>query len=153
MLNSQIDPLDRRILHELTKNARMPIVQLAKKMKISNSLAHQRIQKLKDNKVIDKAVYLLNPETLGYETYAFTQVMLESAKMHTRVQDELRKIPEIVECANIAGRYAILVKIFARNNQHLRDVIYNKITTIDGVEGTNTTIAFEMVFTRSLPVL
>jgi len=50
--------------------------------------------------------------------------MLTDAKHHRKVEMELEKIPEIVECANIAGRYALLVKIFAKNNRHLRDIIY-----------------------------
>ncbi|MEL7020223.1 MAG: Lrp/AsnC ligand binding domain-containing protein, partial [Bacteroidota bacterium] len=62
------------------------------------------------------------------------------------------KIPEIVECVNTAGRYALLLKIYARNNQHLRDIIYEKILPITGIEGTNSTISFETAFVRNVPL-
>ncbi len=78
--------------------------------------------------------------------------MLDNSKVHRKVEEELSEIPEIVECVNIAGRYAILVKIFARDNRHLRDVIYEKIQPIDGVEGTNTTMSFETAFVRTVPI-
>ena len=65
---------------------------------------------------------------------------------------ELKEIPEIVECINIAGRYALIVKIYAKNNRHLRDVIYEKIQQIDGVQETNTIILFERAFVRNIPL-
>ena len=95
---------------------------------------------------------MLEPSTLGYQTSAYTQIMLTNSKLHREVEIELRKIPEIVECVNISGRYALLVKIYARNNKHLRDIIYERILTIEGVEGTNSTICFETVFGRNVPL-
>ena len=78
--------------------------------------------------------------------------MLTNAKHHRQVESELEKIPEIVECINIAGRFALMVKIYARNNRHLRDVIYEKIQPIDGVMETNTIMSFETAFVRSVPI-
>jgi Lrp/AsnC family transcriptional regulator for asnA, asnC and gidA len=68
------------------------------------------------------------------------------------VEEQLKEIPEIVECVNISGRYALLVKIYAYDNRHLRDVIYDQILRIDGVEGTNSTISFETAFVRNVPL-
>lgn len=152
MLDNQLDPIDRRILHELTQDARIPYVQLAKKLHVSNTLVHQRVKKLRDSGVLKQAVYRLDAWGLGYQTSAYTQIMLEEAKLHRAVEGELAKIPEIVECVNIAGRYALMVKIYATDNRHLRDIIYEQILTIAGVEGTNTTIAFETAFNRTVPI-
>lgn len=148
----QLDAFDRRILIELTEDARTPYTQLAKKLKVSNTLIHQRIKKLKSSGLLKKASFNLDPWKLGYQTSAYTQIMLENSKFHRNVEEALSGIPEIVECVNIAGRYALLVKIYAVDNRHLRDVIYEKIHTIDGVEGTNTTISFETAFRRNIPL-
>jgi len=102
---------------------------------------------------MQNATYKLDPYSLGYESSAYTQIMLTHSKHHRRVEEELAKIPEIVECVNISGRYALLVRIYARNNRELRDVIYDKIQPIEGVEGTNTTISFETAFRRNVPLL
>ena len=87
----------------------------------------QRIKKLKEAGILKRATIQLDTWQLGYKTSAFTQIMLDNAKLHRQVERELEKIPEIVECVNIAGRYAILVKIYAMDNRHLRDIIYEKI--------------------------
>ena len=152
MLENQLDPIDILILNELTSDARMPLIQLAKKLKVSNTLVHQRIKKLKELGILKKARYQLDEWKLGYQTSAYTQIILTDSKLHRQVEQEMAKIPEIVECVNIAGRYALMVKIYARNNRHLRDIIYERIQEIEGVEGTNTTISFETAFVRSVPL-
>lgn len=151
MKENQIDAIDVRILEELTIDARVSFVKLAQKLKVSNTLIHQRVKKLKEIGILKKAIYQIDPWRLGYQTSAYTQIMLESAKQHREVEEELAKIPEIVECVNISGRYALLVKIYAKNNRHLRDIIYEKIHTIEGIEGTNSTFSFETAFVRTVP--
>ncbi len=148
----QLDAIDHRILENLTLDARMSFVQLAKKLKVSNTLIHQRVKKMKEAGLLKQAVYKLNSWQLGYRSSAFTQIILSDAKLHRKVEEELYKIPEIVECVNIAGRYALLVKIYAVDNRHLRDIIYERIHTIEGVEGTNSTFCFETAFTRGVPL-
>ena len=152
MKQNQLDPIDLRILNELTVDARIPYIQLAKKLKISNTLVHQRMKRLFEHGIIEKAKYLVDPWQLGFRTSAYTQIMLSDSKMLKKVEAKLSKIKEIVECVNISGRYALMVKIYARNNRHLRDIIYENIHTIDGVEGTNTTISFETAFSRNVPL-
>lgn len=152
MKENQFDPIDLLILKELTADARIPFTQLSQKLKVSNTLIHQRVKKLKEAGIIGKAIYRIEPSILGYQTSAYTQILLTNSKLHREVEAELQKIPEIVECVNISGRYALLVKIYARNNRHLRDVIYERILTIEGVEGTNSTICFETNFVRNVPL-
>ena len=152
MLELKLDAFDKRIIDELTKDARVPLVQLAKKLKVSNTLVHQRIKKLKESGLLVSANYRVDAWKLGYKTAAYTQIMLTNSKELKKVEKILEKIPEIVECVNISGRYALMVKIFAYNNRHLRDIIYDKIQPIEAVEGTNTTISFETAFSRNVPI-
>lgn len=153
MKEIKLDAFDERIISELTQDARIPMIKLATKLKVSNTFVHQRIRKLKESGILENATYRLSPWSLGYQSSAYTQIMLTNAKLHRQVEEELAKIPEIVECVNISGRYALLVKIYAVNNRDLRDVIYEKIQPIEGVEGTNTTVSFETAFRRNVPLL
>jgi len=148
----KLDAFDQRIIEELTNDARMPFIQMAKKLKVSNTLVHQRIKKLKEIGILKNASYQLDAWKLGYKTSAYTSIMLTNSKHHRKVEKYLLDIPEIVECVNIAGRYALMVRIYCYNNRHLRDIIYEKIQPLDGVEGTNTTISFETAFTRNVPM-
>jgi len=144
--------MDYRIVQALTRDARIPFSRLADQLNVSNSLIHQRVRKLQDAGLLTDAVYQVDTEKLGYETSAYCQIILTHGQALQAVVEELRKIPEIVECVNIAGRYAIMVKLFTINNSHLRDIVYDKIQTIDGVEGTNTVMSFETAFSRSVAI-
>lgn len=152
VLKNKFDALDIRIMSELSANARIAFSQLAKNLNVSNSLIHQRVKRLEEMKVLKKAVYLLEPEMLGYNTVAFTQIMVSHARYIPLITKTLQDIKEIVECVNIAGRYAIMVKIYAVSNRHLRDIIYEKIQTVEGIEGTNTLMSFETSFRRTVPL-
>ncbi len=136
----------------MAKDARIPFSRLADKLNVSNTLVHQRVRKLQDAGVLTDPVYKLDAETLGYQTSAYCQIMLSNAKFLRPVVAALKEIPEVVECVNIAGRYAIMVKMYAINNSHLRDIIYEYIQTIDGVEETNTVVSFETSFSRGIPI-
>jgi len=150
-MENQLDPIDKRIMNELILDARIPFVKLASKLKVSNTLIHQRMKKINALGIISNPTYRLKPAKLGYETSSYTSIMLDNSKLIPKVEKALSKIPEIVECVNISGRYALLVKIYAKNNKHLRDIIYERIHTIEGVEGTNSTISFETAFIRNVP--
>lgn len=149
-LNNQIDALDRLILSELIDNARIPFSGLAKKLKVSNSLIHQRVAKLESRGILKSPSYALDAYQLGYETCAFIQIIISQPKFMKLVTHELEKIQEIVECVNTVGRYSMMVKVFAINNRHLRDIVYEKIQVIKGVEETNTMVTFETNFIRSI---
>lgn len=149
---SQFDSLDLRIIEALSKNARIAYSKLAEDLNVSNSLIHQRVRKLRDAGLLKESVFKVDAQRLGYDTCAFCQIMLRNARYLRPVIQELRKIPEVVECVNIAGRYAIMVKLYAINNSHLRDIIYDRIQMIDGVEETNTVVSFETPFTRGIPI-
>lgn len=148
----KLDAFDKRIVDELTKDARVPLIKLAKKLKVSNTLIHQRIKKLKEYGILKNASFQLDPWKLGYKSSAYTQIMLSNSKYMKDVEKKLETIPEIVECVNISGRYALMVRIFTLDNRHLRDIIYDKIQPIEGVDGTNTIFSFETAFRRNVPI-
>lgn len=150
--DSQFDRLDFQIVEQLSANARIAFSQIADQLGVSNSLIHQRVKKLKDSGLLRDAVFTLDPEILGYQTSAYCQLILVHTADIRAIIEELRNIPEITECVNIAGRYDVMLRIYARNNSHLRDIIYDKIQSIKGVEGSNTVIAFETAFNRSVPI-
>ena len=81
------------------------------------------------------------------------QVNLTSTSTHNEVFSKIQQIPEIVECHHISGKYSLLVKIYTFNNEHLKQVIVEKIQSIPEISFTETFISLEMGFERELPVL
>lgn len=150
-----LDALDRKILEMLMKDARVPYLEIARKCRISGAAIHQRMAKMKESGIFRGTQLELDPQRMGYMTCAFigVQVNLTSTSTHEEVFKKISQIPEIVECHHISGKYSLLVKVYTRNNEHLKKVIVEQIQSIPEISFTETFISLEEGFARQLPVL
>ena len=73
--------------------------------------------------------------------------------MYRDVVKKLEKIPEIVECHFTTGPYTMLIKLYARDNEQLMDLLNNKLQAIPGVVSTETLISLEQSLKREIPVI
>lgn len=151
-MENQFDYIDKQILSKLRSDARKAYSQIATELKVSNSLVHQRIKKLTDSGVIKNAEFVLDERALGYKTKSYTGIRLREARFAKNVMAELRKIPEVVESNYVSGNYALFILIFAKDNEHLREVLYEQVHLINGVAGTDTFICFDTGFKRNIPL-
>ena len=149
---SQLDYTDKQILLALKADARKAFSKIADDLKISNSLVHQRIKKMKEDGVIKKADLILDEKKIGYSTKAYVGIRLKEARFATKVVKSLEDIVEVTECNFVSGKYAIFVLVYAKDNDHLRSVLYDQIHEIEGVGGTDSFICFSTNFDRSVPV-
>ncbi|MCQ2188424.1 MAG: Lrp/AsnC ligand binding domain-containing protein [Paludibacteraceae bacterium] len=148
----KIDDLDRQILNIITKNARIPFKDIAEDCEVSRAAIHQRVQRLIDTGVIVGSGYHVNPKTLGYQTCTYIGIKLEKGSMYATVVPELEKIPEVVECHFTTGPYTMMVKLYARDNEDLMDLLNGKIQSIKGVMSTETLISLDMSIKREVPI-
>lgn len=132
------------------KNARIPSKDVAVQCGVSRAAIHQRIQRLIDMKVIVGSGYNVNQKILGYNTCTYIGVRLEKGSMYREVVQELEKIPEVVECHFTTGPYSMLIKLFAKDNQHLMQLLNDKIQHIPGVTETETLISLEQSMNRQI---
>ena len=130
---SQLDYIDKQILLALKADARKAFSKIAEDLNISNSLVHQRIKKMKEDGVIKKADLILDEKKIGYSTKAYVGIRLKEASFANRVVKNLHKIVEVTECNFVSGKYAIFVLVYAKDNDHLRSVLYDQIHEIEGV--------------------
>lgn len=147
-----IDELDEKILKLITKNARIPFLEVARECGVSGAAIHQRVQRLFNIGVVEGSEFVVSPPKLGYNTCAYMGIYLEKAKYHKSVVEALRNIPEIVECHYTTGQYAIFVKIQTKNNVHLKNIIDNEMQEIEGISRTETFMSLEMEFKRQVPI-
>jgi len=148
----QIDDLDRKILSLITKNARIPYLEVARECKVSGAAIHQRIQRLTKMGVITGSEFVISPKKIGFSTCAYVGIFLDSASLYPEVVEELKKIPEITQCHYITGGYSIFIKIFTRNNEDLKHVLHDKVQAIQGISRTETFISLEESFNRQIPL-
>ena len=148
----KIDNLDRQILNIIIRNARIPSKDVALECGVSRAAVHQRIQRLIDMGVITGSGYTVNAKSLGYRTCTYIGVNLLRGAMYRDVVPELMKIPEVVECHYTTGPYTFLLKLVARDNEHLMDILHDKIQMINGVTTTETLISLDNSIQRQIPV-
>ncbi|MBP3638625.1 MAG: Lrp/AsnC ligand binding domain-containing protein [Muribaculaceae bacterium] len=148
----KIDNLDRHILKIVMHNARIPSKDVAVECGVSRAAIHQRIQRMIDLNVITGSGYSVDPHVLGFSTCTYIGVTLERGAMYRDAVPEFEKIPEIVECHFTTGPYTLLLKLYARDNEHLMDLLNNKILMIPGVVGTETLISLDNSISREIPV-
>lgn len=148
----KIDNLDKRILGILSHNARIPFKDVAAECGVSRAAIHQRVQHLIEDGVITGSGFDVNPKSLGYSTCTYVGITLERGSMYKDVVARVVNIPEIVECHFTTGPYTMLVKLYARDNEQLMDLLNNQIQSIPGVVATETLISLEQSIKREVPV-
>ena len=149
----KIDKLDRQILNIISQNARIPFKDVAAECGVSRAAIHQRVQRLIDLGVIVGSGYHVNPKSLGFSTCTYVGISLERGSMYKTVVKELQKIPEIVECHFTTGAYTMLTKVYARDNEHLMDLLNNTMQQIPGVIATETLISLEQSIKKEVPII
>ncbi|MDE7443766.1 MAG: Lrp/AsnC ligand binding domain-containing protein [Muribaculaceae bacterium] len=148
----KIDALDRKILQIVIQNARIASKDVAMVCGVSRAAIHQRIQRMIDMRVITGSGYHVNPKVLGFATCTFVGVNLERGAMYRDVVPHLENIPEVVECHFTTGPYTMLIKLYARDNEHLMTLLNDQIQMIPGVIGTETLISLDNSITREIPI-
>ncbi len=150
LLQVEIDGIDKEILRQLMEDARKPVLQIAHQIGISGPAIHQRIRKLEQSGVISGSKYIVNTKVLGYSTLSFVGIYLEKAARNLETVKELKKIPEVLECHYTTGNWSILIKIICRDNEHLMQLLNNKIQAIEGVSRTETFISLDQQIDRQV---
>lgn len=152
MGHHQIDKLDEKILKMISSDARVPFLEVARECNVSGAAIHQRIQKLYNLGIIKGSEYIIDASKIGYETCAYVGIFLKEPEQFEHVVSELLKIPEVVECHYTTGQYDMFIKIFAKNNKHLLNIIHDKLQPL-GLSRTETLISFNEAFRRHVPIM
>ena len=152
MAIQKLDNLDKQILRMIAEDARVPFLEVARACDVSGAVIHQRIQKLTSMGVLKGSQFIINPEKIGYETCAYIGLNLRNPEKFDDVMVELQKIPEVTECHYTTGNFDMFIKIYAKNNHHLLNIIHDKLQPL-GLASSETLISFNTVFDRQLPVV
>ena len=151
MAHHNLDLLDRKILRLIAEDARIPFLEVARSCNVSGAAIHQRIQKLTNLGILKGSQFIIDPEKVGYETCAYIGLYLQNPAKFDDVVEELKKIPEVVECHYTTGGVDMFSKIYARNNHHLLNVIHDKLQPL-GLSRSETVISFNAAINRQIPI-
>ena len=145
-----LDEFDINIIKELEKDGRMAYSAIASNLKISNTMVHQRINRLTEQGIITGIKPVINEKKIGYDWGAFTGITLKKDHESDRVIEALKNIPEITECYYITGSFTLYIKMIAKNHEHMRKILYEKIDSIPRIAKTDSIIELVCAFKRNV---
>lgn len=143
----ELDPIDRKILDELTADARVTIAELARRVSLSKTPVAARIRHLEEIGLITGYRAVLSPLKLGLSHVTFVEVRLSDTRERAlqAFNEAVRKIPEVEECHMIAGGFDYLLKVRSRTIEDYRRIMAESLSSLPNVHSTSTYVAMEAV--------
>ena len=142
---ADIDSTDRRILDALQRSGRVTQVEISREVGLAPSAVLERMRKLESRGVIRGYTAILNPKAAGLGMLAFVAVRTAEVAGEDKVGRDLAKVPEVLEVHHVAGDDCYLLKVRARDAEHLGQLLRQQIASAQSVTSTKTTIVLETV--------
>jgi Lrp/AsnC family leucine-responsive transcriptional regulator len=151
--NAPLSDNDNRLLRVLQQDGRRSYADLGTELGMAGPSVHERVKKLESRGVIRGYSVDLNPAAVGLGVLAFTWVTQAPGTITADLVPDFASIPEIEECHHIAGEADFILKIRARDMEHLGAVV-RRVQTTANVFATETDVVFTTAFERRpLPIV
>ncbi len=128
-----LDDLSKAIIEQLQQDGRRPYASIGKAIGLSEAAVRQRVQKLIDGGVM-QIVAVTDPLTLGFRRQAMIGVRCEGDTR--KVAQELADMTEVDYVVLTAGAFDLIVEVVCVDDDHLLDVINQRIRSIPEVRST-----------------
>ena len=149
----KLDEVDLRILTILYQNADITNKELAAQIGIAPSTCLERVKRLKQNGVIKNAFIDVNLKTIGGNIEAIAAIRLQpyNKEVVNQLRDDLLQLPEILSMYHMGGSYDYFIHMSLRDSEHLRNFVFEAITSRDEVTTVETSLIFEHSRSGILP--
>lgn len=149
----KLDAVDKKILAALQENGRMALSAIAERVGVAPATVHERLAKLRASGVVKGFVVNVDPQALGYTVTALVHVRVDLSPPLEKTVEELSAIPEVEEVHLITGEYDLVVKVRARNTQHLQELLLNRLHKVSGFVRSATEVCLSSPLERLGPVI
>lgn len=149
----KLDAVDKKILAALQENGRMALSAIAERVGVAPATVHERLAKLRAAGVVKGFVVKVDPQALGYTVTALVHVRVDLSPRLEKTVEELSAIPEVEEVHLITGEYDLVVKVRARNTQHLQELLLNRLHKVSGFVRSATEVCLSSPLERLGPVI
>lgn len=143
----KLDAIDRKIIDQLTHDARQPIAEIARRVGLSKTPVAARIRHLEEIGLITGYRAVLNPIQMGLSHVAYVEVKVSDTRQAAlaKFNAAAKLVPEIEECYMIAGGFDYLLKVRSSDIADYRRIMGEKISALPYVNSTSTYVAMEAV--------
>ena len=145
--NDPVSQTDARVLRILQVDGRRSYADLGTDLGMAGPSAHERVKKLEAKGIIRGYAANVDPRAVGLGVLAFTWVTQAPGTITVDLMPRFADIAEIEECHHLAGEADYILKIRARDMEHLGEVV-RRIQTTPNVFSTQTDVVFSTGFER-----
>jgi Lrp/AsnC family leucine-responsive transcriptional regulator len=144
---AELDRIDRSIIRELQKNARLTVTELASRVGLSKTPCQVRMRRLEEHSFITGYTALVNHTKLGQNHIAFTEVKLNdtSSNALSAFNEAVNQISAVEQCHMIAGNFDYLLKVRTSDMSEYRRVLGEQVSALPHVLQTSTYVVMENV--------
>lgn len=146
----KLDQVDLKILTELSSDAQMPYTEVAKRAGVSSGTVHLRMKKMMDAGMVTGTTLSMDYAKMGWTVSAFVGIHLKETSQFDQVYQELEKLPEIVKIHYTTGKFNMFIKVHARDNQHLKYILHDRIDPMPQIRRTETFLTLEEMLNRHI---
>ncbi|MRI01239.1 winged helix-turn-helix transcriptional regulator [Kriegella sp. EG-1] len=151
----KLDQKDLKILDLLQGDANINNKQIALATNLTLTPVYERIKKLTTLSLLKKKVYLLNRKKLGLNVMVLVSVKIEkhSEKGALSFMNEIKKIPEVIECLHVTGAFDFQLKVVTKDIDSYHEFNFKKLATIKNISQMESYFVMkEVINTTSLPL-
>ena len=130
-----LDAVSKAIIEQLQQDGRRSYAAIGKVVGLSEAAVRQRVQRLIESGVM-QVVAVTDPLELGFARQAMVGVRVVGPL--EPVADRLAELDEVDYVVITAGAYDLLVEVVCESDEHLLELISDRIRAIDGVQATET---------------
>jgi Lrp/AsnC family transcriptional regulator for asnA, asnC and gidA len=130
-----LDEVSKAIIEQLQQDGRRSYAAIGKVVGLSEAAVRQRVQRLIESGVM-QVVAVTDPLELGFARQAMVGVRV--AGPLEPVADRLAELDEVDYVVITAGSFDLLVEVVCESDEHLLELISDRMRTIEGVAGTET---------------
>jgi len=143
----KIDEKDRKILDVLMENANYSVRKVAKRTTLPINTVHNRIKKMKNEKVIQKYTIIPDYEQLDKSYFAYVLIdanlpLLQEKKITLDdLAKTIRKFYFVESVFVVGGETDLVIALRVKDSKEFNKVLQNKIQQVTGVLETRELIA------------
>jgi Lrp/AsnC family transcriptional regulator, regulator for asnA, asnC and gidA len=141
--DKKLDRVDCLLIQLLQKDGRMPNNALAQELGMSEFTVRRRLKRLLDSGII-KIVAVANPMDLGFEIAGNLKIRIDLKKADD-VLEKLKKLDALIWVALTTGGTDIDVDFVVRSLKEFQELVFKKISKIDGVLSTEASLMVDLV--------
>ena len=139
----KLDRVDCQLVRLLQKDGRMPNKAIARELNISEFTVRKRLKRLLDHGTI-RIVAVADPLDLGFEIAGNLKIRIDLKKTD-QIVEQLKQIDSLVWVALTTGGTDVDADFVTRSLKEFQELIFERISKIDGVLSTETSLMVKLV--------